>query len=113
MALLPNVELRFTFRAFDQTAAIHNSGTWQKTIKEVVMCFHMPIVQNCASRNGLGLDTDTVSNAFTRFTSRRGVPKVVLSDCGANFVEAVNKLKELHSQLDIQFSSGTALWWCT
>jgi hypothetical protein len=50
-----------------------------------------------------GLDTDTFLNAFTRFTrftSRRGVPKDVVSDCGTNFVGAVNELKELYNQLD-------------
>ena len=47
-----------------------------------------------------GLDTDSFLNAFTRFTSRRGVPKEMASDCGTNFVEAVNELKELISELD-------------
>ena len=32
-----------------------------------------------------GLDTDTFLNAFARFTSRRGVPKEVISDRGTNF----------------------------
>ena len=32
--------------------------------------------------------------------SRRGVPKEVVSDCGTNFVGAVNELKQLCSQLD-------------
>ena len=47
-----------------------------------------------------GLDTDTFLNAFTRFTSRKGVPKEVVSDCRTNFVGAVNELKELYNQLD-------------
>ena len=47
-----------------------------------------------------GLDTDTFLNAFTRFTNRTGVAKEVVIDCGTNFVEAVNELKELCSQLD-------------
>ena len=46
------------------------------------------------------LDTDTFLNAFTRFTSRKGVLKEVASDCGTNFVGTVNELKELCSQLD-------------
>ena len=46
------------------------------------------------------LDTDTFPNAFTRFTSRKGVLKEVASDCGTNFVGTVNELKELCSQLD-------------
>ena len=47
-----------------------------------------------------GLDTDSFLNAFTRFTSRRGVPKEMTSDNGTNFVGAVNELKELVGQLD-------------
>lgn len=47
-----------------------------------------------------GLDTDSFLNAFTRFTSRRGLPKEMVSDCGTNFVGAVNELKELISELD-------------
>ena len=34
------------------------------------------------------------------FTSRRGVPKEVVSDNGTNFVGAVNEMKELAGQLD-------------
>lgn len=41
------------------------------------------------------LETDAFLNAFTRFTSRRGVPKEVVSDNGTNFVSAVNELKAL------------------
>ena len=46
------------------------------------------------------LDTDAFLNAFARFTSRREVPKEVVSDNGTNFVGAVNELKELAGQLD-------------
>ena len=46
--------------------------------------------------------TDTFLNAFTRFTSRRGVLKEVISDRGTNFIDAVDELKKLVSQLDRQ-----------
>jgi hypothetical protein len=46
------------------------------------------------------LDTDAFLNAFTRFISRRGVPKEVVSDNGTNFVGAVNELKSLVSEFD-------------
>ena len=49
-----------------------------------------------------GLDTDTFLNAFARFTSRRGVPKEVISYRGTNFVCPVGELKKLVSQLDRQ-----------
>ncbi len=47
-----------------------------------------------------GLDTESFLNAFTRFASRRGVPKEMISDSGSNFVGAVNELRELVDQLD-------------
>ncbi|XP_022778378.1 uncharacterized protein LOC111319926 [Stylophora pistillata] len=47
-----------------------------------------------------GLDPDSFLNAFTRFTSRRGVLKEMVSDCETNFVGAANELKELVSELD-------------
>ena len=47
-----------------------------------------------------GLDTDSFLTAFTRFTSRRGVPKEMISDCRTNFVGAVSDLKELVGKLD-------------
>ena len=57
-----------------------------------------------------GLDTDTFLNAFTRFTSRRGVPKEAICDRGTNFVGAVGELKKLVSQLDRQkLDSKTAV----
>ena len=69
------------------------------TAKEVVVCSCMLIDWNGLSRSGVGLDTDSFLNAFTRFTSRRGVPKDMISDNGTNFAEAVNDLKELRGQL--------------
>jgi len=54
-----------------------------------------------------GLDTDTFLNAFTRFTSRSGVPKEVISDRGRNFVGAVGELKKPVGQLDRQKIEST------
>lgn len=55
------------------------------------------------------LDIDSFLNAFTRFTSRRGVPKEMMSDCGTNFMGAFEELKELVSKLDQnQIQSDTA-----
>lgn len=47
-----------------------------------------------------GLDTDSFLNAFTGKTSRRGVPKEMIGDCGTTFMGAVSELKELISKLD-------------
>lgn len=47
-----------------------------------------------------GLDTDSFLNLFTRFTSRRGVSKEMISDRGTNFMGAISELKELVNKLD-------------
>ena len=107
MAPLPNVRLRFTFRPFDQTAVdfagpfITIQGRGKKRLKRWLCVFTCLSVRAVHLEMAWGLDTDTFLNAFTRFTSRRGVPrKEVVSDCGTNFVGAVNELKELCNQLD-------------
>jgi hypothetical protein len=106
MAPLPNVRLRFTFRPFDQTAVdfagpfITIQGRGKKRLKRWLCVFTCLSVRAVHLEMAWGLDTDTFFNAFTRFTSRRGVPKEVVSDCGTNFVGAVNELKELYNQLD-------------
>ena len=52
------------------------------------------------------VDTDSFLNAAARFTSRRGVPKEMISDNGKDFVGAVNKLLELVSHLDEDTTQG-------
>ena len=48
-----------------------------------------------------GLDTDSFFfYMYTRFTSRIGVPKEMVSDCGTAIVGAFNELKELVRELD-------------
>ena len=64
------------------------------------MLVHLLINRAVHLEVAFGLDTDSFLNAFTRFTSRRGVPTEMVSDCGTNFVGAVSELKELVSQLD-------------
>ena len=46
------------------------------------------------------MDTNSFLNALSRFTSRRGVPKTMISDNGTNFVGYVSELKELYSKMD-------------
>ena len=46
------------------------------------------------------LDTDSFLNAFTRMTSRRGMPSYVVSDNGGNFVSGEKEIRELVSQFD-------------
>ena len=46
------------------------------------------------------MDTDSFLNAFSRMASRRGIPGVIFSDNGGNFVKADKELKDLVNQLD-------------
>ena len=129
MAPLPKIRLRFTFRPFDQISVdyagpfttIQGRGVRrQKRWLCLFTCLSRPTVHLEMS---FGLDTDSFLNAFTRFTSSRGVPEEMTSDCGTNFVGAVNELKELVSELDkdriqqrsemeFQPTRGTSFWWC-
>ena len=106
MGLLPQRRLPFTFCVFDQTAVDYAGlittirGPGRQQLKRWLCDFN----SNSAVHFKIawGLDTDSLLNAFTRFTRRRGihVPKDMISDNGTNFVGAVNKLKELVGQLD-------------
>ena len=49
-----------------------------------------------------GLDTDTFLNAFNHSSSRRGIPKELITDRDTYFGCAVEELKKLVSQLDRQ-----------
>jgi hypothetical protein len=124
MAPLPNVRLRFTFRPFDQTAVdfaepfITIQGRGKKRLKRWLCVFTCLSVRAVQLEMAWSLDTDTFFNAFTRFTSRRGVPKEVVSDCGTNFVGAVNELKDITTSLtrrrystlqQIRESSGSSI----
>jgi hypothetical protein len=46
------------------------------------------------------MDTDSFLNAFYRMTSRRGLPEVMVSDNGTNFVSGDRELKELVAALE-------------
>ena len=47
-----------------------------------------------------GLDTSSFLNAFFRMADRRGMPKLVVSDNGTNFVRANKELKNILLKLD-------------
>ena len=93
--------LRPNSRRFGRSS-VYRSRTQKTSSEKVAVPVYLFGNTSSAFRDGLGLDTDTFLNAFTRFTSRRGVPKEVISDRGTNFVGAVGELKKLVSQLDRQ-----------
>ena len=106
MGPLPQVRLRFTFRACDQTAVDYAGpfttiqGRRRHRLKRWLCVFTCFSTRAVHLEVAWGLGTDSFLNALTRFTTRRGVPKEMVSDNGTNFVGAVNELKELVGQLD-------------
>ena len=48
------------------------------------------------------LDTDSFLGAFSRFTARRGVPKIVMSDNGTNLTAAEKELKSMLDELNTE-----------
>ena len=106
MGPLPEVRLRFTYRAFDQTGVDYAGpfmtvqGRGKRRLKRWLCLFTCLTTRAVHLEVAWGLDTDSFLNAFRRFTSRRGIPKEVISDNGTNFVGAVNELKDLIRLLD-------------
>ena len=106
MAPLPSVRLRFTFHPFDQSAVdyagpfITVQGRGRARQKRWLCLFTCLATRAIHLEMAWALDTESFLNAFTRFTSRRGVPSEVTSDNGTNFVGAVNELRDLVSKLD-------------
>ena len=113
MGPLPQVRLRFTFCAFDQTAVDYAGpfttiqGRGCQRLKRWLCVFTGLSTHAVHLEVAWGLDTDSFLNAFTRVTSRRGVPKKMISDNGTNFAGAVNELKELVRQLEKNKIQGT------
>ena len=106
MAPLPPIRLRFTFHPFDQSAVdyagpfVTIQGRGRSRQKRYLCLFTYVATRAIHLEMAWSLDTESFLNAFTRFTSRRGVPKEMISDNGTNFVGAVNELRELVNQLD-------------
>ena len=106
MAPLPRIRTRLTCRAFDQTAVDYAGpfltvqGRGKQRQKRWLCLFTCLATRAVHLELAWGLDTDSFVNAFARFTSRRGVPKEMVSDNITNFVGAVNELKTLVNQLD-------------
>ena len=108
MAPLPKTRVCFTFWPFAQTATDFSGplytvqGHRKPRQKRWLCLFTCLETQAVHLEMAWGLDTDTFLNTFTCFTSRRGVPKEVISDRGTNFIGPVGELQKLVSQLDRQ-----------
>ncbi|XP_067685504.1 uncharacterized protein [Haliotis asinina] len=113
MANLPKVLARSS-KAFEQVAVdfagpfITIQGRGKRRTKRYLCLFTCLTTKAVHLEIALGLDADSFLNAFFRMTSRRGIPKEVLSDNGTNFVKASKELKELvQSNLDSDKVKGS------
>ena len=57
-----------------------------------IRCIHLEVVESP--------DTDDFISSLRRFTNRRGCPTTMHSDCGGNFLGAVNELHDVIEALD-------------
>ena len=106
MAPLPDIRLKMSLQPFTNVA-VDYAGPFTKIQKRSIrrakryLCLF-----TCLNTRAIHLemsfkmDTDSFLNAFSRMTSRRGIPEVMFSDNGGNFVKADKELKDLVNQLD-------------
>ena len=112
MAPLPAIRLRLTFRPFDQCAVDYaepfktTQGRGIKRQKIYLCLFTCLQTRAIHLETAWAVDTDSFLNAIARFTSRRRVPKEIVSDNGKDVVGAVNELLELVSDLDEDTTQG-------
>ncbi|XP_067653340.1 uncharacterized protein [Haliotis asinina] len=106
MAPLPAVRVKYSLRAFDQSAVdyagpfVTVQGRSKKRQKRYLCLFKCMSTRAVHLEMAYGLDTNSFLNAFFRMASRRGMPSEMVSDNGTNFVAASKELKDVLGQID-------------
>ena len=106
MAPLPDFRVGTSLRPFTHTAVdfagpfLTKQGRGKVKTKRYLCLFTCVQTRAVHLEMAYGLDTDSFLNAFYRMVSRRGLPKVMISDNGTNFVGANRELKDLLKGLD-------------
>ena len=106
MGPLAKVHLRFSIRAFAQTAVDFGSpfimvqGRGKKRQKRWFCLFTCLACRGIHCEMAFTLDTNGFLNAFARMAYRRGLPQEIVSDPGTNFVGAERELRKLVGKLD-------------
>ena len=106
MAPLPKSRLQSSLRAFEKVGVdyggpfLTKQGRGRTRAKRYLCLFTCLTTRAVHLEMSYSLDTDSFINAFTRMTSRRGIPTYVISDNGTNFVGAERELRELVEALD-------------
>jgi hypothetical protein len=106
MAPLPGVRVKLPLKAFDRIGVDYGGpfrtkqGRGKPRAKRYLCLFTCLATRAVHLEMSYSLDTDSFLNAFTRMTSRRGMPSYVVSDNGGNFVSGEKEIRELVSQFD-------------
>ena len=106
MAPLPGVRVKLPLKAFDRIGVDYGrpfrtkQGRGKPRAKRYLCLFTCLATRAVHMEMSYSLDTDSFLNAFTRMTSRRGMPSYVVSDNGGNFVSGEKEIRELVSQFD-------------
>lgn len=106
MAPLPEFRTGGSRKAFSHVAVdfagpfYTKQGRGKSRLKRYLCVFSCMKTRAIHLEPAFGLDTDSFMNAFYRFSSRRGLPEIVVSDNGSNFVGAVHELKGLLEHID-------------
>ncbi|XP_068715777.1 uncharacterized protein [Montipora foliosa] len=105
MAPLPQIRLRFSLRAFAQTAVDYGGqfitvqGRRTHRQKRYLCLFTCLATRAVHLEMAYALDTNSFLNAFYRMVNRRGLPREMLSDNGGNFVGGNKELSDLVKEL--------------
>ena len=106
-APVPKSRITQPLKAFESVSRIDygdpyltKQGHGKQRAKRYLCLFTCLVTRAVHLELAYGLDTDSFINAFTRMTSRRGIPSYVVSDNGTNFVGAERELRELVEALD-------------
>lgn len=106
MAPLPDFRVGTSLRPFTHTAVdfagpfLTKQGRGKVKTKRYLCLFTCVQTRAIHLEIAYGLDVDSFLNAFYRMVSRRGLPKIMISDNGTNFVAANRELKDLLKQLE-------------
>ena len=106
MAPLPQARIELPLKAFDRVGVdyggpfLTKQGRGKTRAKRYLCLFTCLATRAVHLEMSYSLDTDAFLNAFTRMTSRRGMPRYVVSDNGGNFVAGEKEIRELVAAFD-------------
>ena len=107
MAPLPGYRVGMSLRAFSRCSVdfagpfLTKQGRGKVRLKRYLCLFTCLETRAVHLEMAYDLSTDSFLNAFYRMSSRRGLPEMMLSDNGTNFVGGKNELSELLKLVDI------------